>query len=304
MAKQYRTVDHYLKWAHLGRHSIILHLLTVLVGYAILMYGFIVMLPVLQRFDFLTYYSQVRAHLDLIGSVLLMLLVVWLVLGRPGYSIISPSRKIYFKLFLLGTTVTVLTNLLNVFDFIPLHKVHYNGFDAAWAAGWPIILLSAVGILIQTGFEEMYFRGIVMQATYRLTAYLVPVLFVQAIYFALLHIGNVSQWGTNLPVAIPYLLMALSFAYAAWRTGSLYLSWGLHFGNNLFLLMLVHPSGDVGNDVTPFTMEQPSLEHTILYNILVLVVVVLTTEFTLPKERRFKGIWKLPFYDTNANDMV
>lgn len=58
---------------------------------------------------------------------------------------------------------------------------------------------------------------------------------------------------------LPYLLMALTFAWAAWRTGSLLISMGLHFANNLAIALFVSTKGDVIPTLSPFVNMNPSL---------------------------------------------
>lgn len=72
---------------------------------------------------------------------------------------------------------------------------------------------------------------------------------------------------------VPYIISALYFGYAAWRTGSLWLAIGLHWANNAFLASLISSSsGDVIGSETLFISSGDSG----VVNLVMTIVVSLT----------------------------
>lgn len=57
---------------------------------------------------------------------------------------------------------------------------------------------------------------------------------IPAMMFALPHLGNLSSYPGSVPLKLaPYLTLGLLYGWAAYRSGSLWLSLGLHWSNNL-----------------------------------------------------------------------
>jgi membrane protease YdiL (CAAX protease family) len=88
-------------------------------------------------------------------------------------------------------------------------KVSFRGWDHVTAAGVPMLFAALLGLALQTAFEELYFRGLIAQATRRLIQWLPVVIGVQAVYFASLHVGNVEAWGSGNLAMVPYLVPAV-----------------------------------------------------------------------------------------------
>ena len=104
------------------------------------------------------------------------------------------------------------------------------------------------------------FRGYIPQAVYRFTARPWFIYGIPAYLFAQLHIGNVSALGSGWLAYLPYFSVALLFGWLAWRTGSLWLGWGMHYANNVFLVLLIGSHDDVLQPVSglAFVYNHPS----------------------------------------------
>lgn len=109
----------------------------------------------------------------------------------------------------------------------------------------------------------MLFRGYITQFARRFTAN--PYLFIgaPAALFALPHIVNIVALGGTIFVAIPYLIAGLLYSWTAYKTGSLWMSLGLHLSNNFANLVLDGTVGDILPSAAPFQVQVPSLAITI-----------------------------------------
>lgn len=162
-------------------------------------------------------------------------------------------------MLLAGIGIALAVNVLASVVQLPLIPVHYEGFAGLKAAGISVVAVSLVGFLIQTGTEELLFRGLLQQTFFRFTGSAWIAILGQALVFGFLHIQNVAAWGGNPLAMVPYLLTALTWGWAAWRTGSLLVPWGLHFVNNASEEFLVGTKGDVLHPIAPFSVEVPGI---------------------------------------------
>jgi membrane protease YdiL (CAAX protease family) len=127
-----------------------------------------------------------------------------------------------------------------------------------------VALIGFVGIFIQAGSEEMLFRGYLMQFAKRFTSNKYIFIGLPALLFALPHIINISDLGGTLWVAVPYMISGIFYGWFAYRTGSLWMSLGLHLSNNFGSLVFVGTKGDVLPSAAPFVAGLPSLTVTTL----------------------------------------
>jgi len=105
-----------------------------------------------------------------------------------------------------------------------------------------LILLVIVLLLIpfQTGFEEVLFRGYLLQAFELLTKNKWASVLITSLGFALLHIFNpeVEEFGMGLAMA-QYITFGLLFGVITVLDNGLELAWGMHAANNIFLALFV-----------------------------------------------------------------
>lgn len=152
--------------------------------------------------------------------------------------------------------VSVATALL--FSSMGVMPIEYNP-DFDWTVLLPVALIGMVGIFIQAGSEELLFRGYFTQLVRRFTKNPYVFIGIPALLFALPHIANVSELGGGLLVATPYMISGLLYAWAAWRTGSLWMALGLHWSNNFTSVVLIGTKGDFLPSAAPFQIEVPGL---------------------------------------------
>ncbi|MGB7981332.1 MAG: CPBP family intramembrane glutamic endopeptidase [Candidatus Nanopelagicales bacterium] len=137
------------------------------------------------------------------------------------------------------------------------HPLRYVGMD--WGRWWSVAVIAVVGFAVQVGFEELMFRGYLTQAVRRLTSKPLLVVGAPSLLFAGIHWGNLDRYGRNPLQLIPYLLMGATLGWAAWRSGSLWLPFGIHWANNTYAVLLVGNPGDVLPFGAPFVRDLTDL---------------------------------------------
>jgi hypothetical protein len=188
--------------------------------------------------------------------------LVRLLLGRPWWSVAVPRFPGPAKDLLVGFAIMV--GLLVVKNLVmqPLVPVMANAFDR-WADPAVILPYLAVAVpsfLIQVSAEEVLYRGLLAQFVRRFTQSPWLIVGITAILFALPHFANLANAGGSPVALVPYVANGLLFGYAAWRSGSLWLPIGIHFGNNLFLVTMVGMESDAAGTGNILFLIAPSIE--------------------------------------------
>ena len=119
----------------------------------------------------------------------------------------------------------------------------------------PFLVVAVIGLLLQVGYEEAYYRGYTEQLMGRITRNATLVILLPALGFTFGHKGNIDGYHGGFAPLLPYLVFGLTMAYVAWQTGSLLMSIGLHWANNLMLALVVSTTGDVLPSVAPNATE-------------------------------------------------
>jgi hypothetical protein len=122
-----------------------------------------------------------------------------------------------------------------------------------------LAVIGFVGIFIQAGAEELTFRGYFTQLARRFTSSRILFLGIPALLFAAPHIANIARFNGSPLVMAPYFIAGLLYGWAAYRSGSLWMSVALHLANNYTGLVLVGTQGDVLPSAAPYLIEVPSL---------------------------------------------
>jgi uncharacterized protein len=276
----------YLDWSTLGRASPLLYLLAIVLGFIGWEVGSI---PALMLMSDDPAQQRVQFQFTFILPLLILLLLVRLLLGRPGWTVGLPAWpprwRDYFIAIGIGWAV-MLTLLLGILAFMPEFKLTYRGWGGLIAGGATLVLMLCAGFMIQTAFEELYFRGLLMQATRRLTRWLPAQLVVQAYVFASLHAGNLEGFAASYVTMVPYFVAALYFGWVAWRTGSLVMPMGLHFANNAWSALFINTKGDVIVTAAPFIGPQITLNVVITYTICQAILVCCGVEWLMRRRER------------------
>jgi uncharacterized protein len=122
-----------------------------------------------------------------------------------------------------------------------------------------LAVVGFVGIFLQAGAEELLFRGNFTQFARRFTSHEFLFLGIPALLFAAPHIANIAALGGGPLAMAPYLVSGLLYGWAAYRSGSLWMSVALHLVNNYTSLVLIGTKGDSLPSVAPLLIEAPTL---------------------------------------------
>lgn len=124
---------------------------------------------------------------------------------------------------------------------------------------WLILLPAALGLLvIQTGAEELLFRGYLQQQLGARFSSPFAWLVVPSVIFGLFHFDPASTGENVWHVVGSTAIFGMAAADLTARTGSIGAAWGFHFANNTVALLLVATQGQLGGlalYLTPYAID-------------------------------------------------
>ncbi|MEL6550968.1 MAG: type II CAAX endopeptidase family protein [Pseudomonadota bacterium] len=194
-----------------------------------------------------------------ITMVIAVAVVTRLLHRRGALTLIGDTRRLWrdFRgMTALAAGVALVTCLLIVLT--------QEVTPATPAGTWLLFLPLALPlVLLQTGAEELVFRGYLQQqlgARFGVAARTAWML-VPALLFAVLHVDMTSQGGNLWAVLAVITLFALLTADLTARTGSIGAAWGLHFINNIQALLIFSLDGPLSGlslARLPVPLESPA----------------------------------------------
>jgi membrane protease YdiL (CAAX protease family) len=173
-----------------------------------------------------------------IGMALGPMLAVRVLHRRSVASLFGPRRRL-LRHFAIAAAICAVLNGLTA--LIPSAVVPAPNLDPVlWAAFLPLALVS---ILVQTGAEEILFRGYVQsQLAARFASPLAWMVLPSAL-FAMLHYQPGIMGDNAWIVVASVFLFALCAADLTARTGTIGAAWGFHFANNAVAMLFLALDG-------------------------------------------------------------
>ncbi len=173
------------------------------------------------------------------GMMLGPIIAVRLIHARTPGTLFGPTARVLRHFVVAAGVVGAVLGLSLLvwsiwFDAVP------NLAPGAWLTALPLALL---GVAVQTGAEEVVFRGYILQqlaARFRHPAIWAGV---PALIFGAVHFDPVTSGANAWPVVASALLFGLLAADLTARTGSIGAAWGFHFANNAVALLVVATNG-------------------------------------------------------------
>jgi len=185
----------------------------------------------------------------ILGSILVMfpfvlglvalLLMIKPIHERPMLSVITAHPRFRWRKFFWGAKVWLI--LIAAFSLIST----ITGFQKVELQFNPEILIKLLGVSLvliplQAGFEEVLFRGYLMQGFSRLFKYKWLTLLVTSLIFGALHFFNPDVKESAAWIMLPqYILIGLVFGVCTIMDEGIELAWGMHAINSIFLTVFI-----------------------------------------------------------------
>jgi membrane protease YdiL (CAAX protease family) len=159
-------------------------------------------------------------------------------------SIIASEKKPFdFKRFFVGAGIWF---ALSVIVLIIGYFLNPGSFVLIFEPGPFIIalLICLIMLPIQTGWEELFLRGYVMQGLGLWLKKPIWPLLITSVVFGLLHLTNAEVKTNGVAMMLPqYILPGLIFGIITLLDERIEIAWGMHFANNFFGILSVTSAG-------------------------------------------------------------
>lgn len=159
------------------------------------------------------------------------------------------------------TATLVIGGLLCV--SVVLWSLIYDAVPGLDFRTWAVILpLAAFGVLIQTGAEELVFRGYIQQQLAARFASPLIWAIVPSLLFGIAHYSPAEAGSNAWLVVGAAALFGLIAADLTAKTGSIGAAWGFHFANNTFALLVIATEGTLTGLAlfrTPYSVDDPDI---------------------------------------------
>ncbi len=155
-----------------------------------------------------------------------------------GY-VFSAFGKIRWKRFFTAILIgLILFSIAEVIIYLLNPSNYILTFDAT--TFFPILLITVLIIPLQAGFEEMFFRGYLMQGVGNLFNSRLLALLITSVGFGLLHLSNpeIDKYGVGNTLPF-YIVFGILAGIIVIMDNGLELAWGLHTINNIYSSLVV-----------------------------------------------------------------
>lgn len=161
-----------------------------------------------------------------------------LIFKRPFRTFLTARPRFDFTRFFfsfgLWSTLMMVSFFITFIDFN--HQLHWNFQSDHF---FYLLLLAVILVPIQTGFEEILFRGFLLQLFGKVTQKGIYLIAINGILFGALHLMNPEIEKLGYFAVGYYLISGIFTSFITVMDNGLELSWGFHMANNLFGIILV-----------------------------------------------------------------
>lgn len=176
--------------------------------------------------------------LPFLFSAIFLAVFVKYVHKRPFLTVITPFKKFDFKRFFFAFFIWILLiGSVEIFNYFSDTSNYVLQFEAM--RFFLLLLISIPMLLVQTGYEELLFRGYGMQWIGRYIPYRIFPILITSIVFGAMHLANPEVGEFGMRLMVDYVAIGFVMGLVTILSDSLELAMGLHFANNLFLSLFV-----------------------------------------------------------------
>ncbi|MEY3040468.1 MAG: hypothetical protein RLZZ593_1610 [Bacteroidota bacterium] len=223
-----------------------------------------------------------------LGLAVLLFWVRWI--HRQSFtSLISSRKRIDWNRVLFGFLVWGSMVLLG---FLVSYWSHSENFVFTWKGEsfWWLLVISLVMIPLQTSFEEVLFRGYMMQGLGRLFRNAWMPLVLTSVLFGLMHIGNPEVQKLGLLSLVYYIATGFFLGIITLIDEGLELAMGFHAANNIFTAILVTSTWTAfQTDALFVDVSEPSLGAEVWLPVVIFFPVVF---WVFKFKYRWTNIWQ------------
>lgn len=196
--------------------------------------------------------------LTFVGMVAGTVAAAWLFHRRGLGSLIGPRVRTVRDFGIAAGTVFAV-----IFLSLAGWSLFFDADPGLSPGTWLMVLpLALLAVLLQTGAEEILFRGYLQQQMAARFASPIAWGMVPSILFALGHFDPSTSGASTWLIVGATGLFGLMAADLTARTGSIGAAWGFHFANNCYALLVIATNGTLTGLAlyrTPYSLDDPDV---------------------------------------------
>ncbi|MGZ7108641.1 MAG: CPBP family intramembrane glutamic endopeptidase [Methanobacterium sp.] len=218
-----------------------------------------------------------------VASFIALYLCMRFIHNRKFISLITIKSKINWMRVLKGASLWLA--ILGIFTIISI-LLDPNGYQFTFnpSTFGILLIISLITFPIQASFEELFFRGYLMQGFGLLSKKPIIPLLATSIIFGLVHAGN----GTNMTLSglpvIEAAIIGLMLGIITLGENSIETATGIHIMNNLYVALIVSTQGSVLGNV-PSVLTAPSEPNSGIIWTVIFALIAITVIFWGKKDR-------------------
>jgi membrane protease YdiL (CAAX protease family) len=209
-------------------------------------------------------YSLFLILLSFVGAFLMLWLLLKNLHKRSIKTLITPFEKINWGKALFGFGLWMLFALIiEGVTYLIIPEAYI--FQLEWSKFIPLLLICILILPIQTTFEEIFFRGYLMQGIGLISRYKWIPLVITSVLFGSMHFFNpeVEKFGAGLMLTY-YIGVGLFLGFITLMDDSLELALGIHAATNFFSATFVTFEGSALKTNAIFLTEVVNIELMLL----------------------------------------
>ena len=221
---------------------------------------------------------------------LLFYLCVRFVHKKHFISLINTGKNIKWRRILKGAGLWV-----GIMSFFTILSFIFQGGSLSFKFDfWPFMVLLFLSILIfplQASFEEIFFRGYLMQAIGLITKKPVIPLIITTLVFGLIHFNNGTDFTMSISIVISALIVGLMLGIIVLGENGLETAIGVHIANNLYVALILNSSNS-GLDGLPSLITAQSTDQLSSLPLLILMAGIMIIIIFWNKKENFYRIFQ------------
>ncbi len=214
-------------------------------------------------------------NLQFILALAALLLSVYLIHRRSPQSLISGTTKFRWNRLGWGMITTLFILLISELIYYTLYADKYvwqfepNKF-------YPFLLVAILTFPIQISFEEIFFRGYLLQGVSLATRNIWLGWITSSVLFGLAHSFNteVSEFGAIKMMTV-YISLGLGLGFVTIYSQGLEIAMGYHLVNNLYVALIKSFPGSSLNTPTLFSIPAPDADYMVIESIIGMILFVI-----------------------------
>ncbi len=208
-------------------------------------------------------------------SLILLYLIARFLHHKKLISLINTKKHVRWSQIFKGA---ILWALLFSLIYIPYILLNPSGFKFSFNF-YPFLILVIISFLcfpIQAFFEEIFFRGYLIQGFSLVFKRAIIPLIITSILFGVIHASSLSNLNQTLLVIVSTSTMGLLYGIVTLADNGIELAAGAHIANNLLMAIILNP-GDttLSNLPSLFVSSQETVVDLILFIIAAILFVVI-----------------------------